>query len=306
MLVVLVCGLLRGLATSAQPSENMPASANEFLRQVVANEITAENQDHSHWAFRLQTEKAGRTEIDEVVETKDGNLRLPLSLNGTPLTAKQKQEAKLQLQKLVHDPDALRRSLREQNEDAARTQNFLKLLPDAFIFSYDGPAADELVKLKFSPNPQFHPQSREAQVLHAMEGEMTVNSRQLRFAEVSGQLIREVKFGGGWLGHLDKGGQFSAKQEQLSPGLWELTALNVQMQGKALFFKTISVQQKILRSDFRRVSDDLTLAQAVDILDKSVLDSTDAARGAAPCASLVHHAHHWLGYSIFSGNYFFK
>jgi hypothetical protein len=45
-----------------------------------------------------------------------------------------------------------------------------------------------------------------------------------------------------------------------------MTVLNVQMKGNALFFKTISVQQKILRSGFRRVSDDLALAQAADIL----------------------------------------
>jgi hypothetical protein len=54
-------------------------------------------------------------------------------------------------------------------------------------------------------------------------------------------------------------------------GLWELTVLNVQMKGKALFFKTISVQQKMLRSGFRRVSDDLTLAQAADILGEPPL-----------------------------------
>ena len=277
MPAVLVFGLLHGLGLSPQPSEDPPASANEFVRQVVANEIKAENQDHSHWAFRLQTEKAGRTETAQVIQTKDGNVQLPLSVNGRPLTAKQKQQASLHLEKLAHNPDALRKSLREENEDTARTQNLLQLLPDAFIFSYDGPGAGYLVKVKFSPNPHFRPPSRDAQVFHAMEGEMTGDSRQLRLAEISGHLIHDVKFGGGLLGHLDKGGQFSVKQEQVSPGLWELTALNVQMQGKALFFKTISVQQKMLRTSFRRVSDDLTVAQAADMLGKSAPDSNSSA-----------------------------
>ena len=133
------------------------------------------------------------------------------------------------------------------------------------------------MKLKFSPNPQFRPPSRDAQVFHAMEGEMTCDSRQLRLVEISGHLIHDVKFGGGLLGHLDEGGQFSVKPEQVSPGLWELTALNVQMQGKALFFKTISVQQKMLRTGFRRVSDDLTVAQAAEMLGKSAPDSNSSA-----------------------------
>ena len=277
MPAVLVFGLLHGLGLSPQPSEDPPASANEFVRQVVANEIKAENQDHSHWAFRLQTEKAGRTETDQVVQTKDGNVQLPLSVNGRPLTAKQKQQATLHLKKLAHNPDALRKSLREENEDTARTQNLLQLLPDAFIFSYDGSGAGYFVKVKFSPNPHFRPPSRDAQVFHAMEGEMTSDSRQLRLAEISGHLIHDVKFGGGLLGHLDKGGQFSVKQEQVSPGMWELTALNVQMQGKALFFKTISVQQKMLRTSFRRVSDDLTVVQAADMLGESAPDSNSSA-----------------------------
>jgi hypothetical protein len=40
------------------------------------------------------------------------------------------------------------------------------------------------------------------------------------------------------------------------------------MKGKALFFKTISVQQDYSRSDFNQMPDDLTLAQAANALDK--------------------------------------
>jgi hypothetical protein len=270
MLAVLVFGALCGFGIARQLPQNTPASANDFVRKIVANEIKDEIQDHSHWAFRLQTEKAGRTELYRVVETKDGNLQLPIAINGRPLAAKQKQQAKLHVQNLVRNPSAARKSLREESEDASRTQSLLKLLPDAFIFSYDNRGGD-LVKLKFTPNPRFRPPSRQARVFHAMEGEMTVDNRQQRLAEISGRLIHEVKFGGGVLGHLDKGGQFNVRQEQVSPGLWELTVLNVQMKGKALFFKTISVQQKILRSGFRRVSDDLTLAQAADMLGEPPL-----------------------------------
>jgi hypothetical protein len=265
MLAVLVFGVLRGFGIARHLPENTPASANDFVRKIVANEIKNETQDHSHWAFQLQTEKAGRTELYQVVETKDGNLQLPIAINGRPLAAKQKQQAKLHVQNLVRNPSVARKSLREESEDASQTQSLLKLLPDAFIFSYDD-RSGALVKLKFTPNPHFHPPSRESRVFHAMEGEMTVDNRQQRLAEISGRLIHEVEFGGGVLGRLDKGGQFNVRQEQVSPGLWEMTVLNVQMKGKALFFKTISVQQKMLRSGFRRVSDDLTLAQAADIL----------------------------------------
>jgi len=133
-------------------------------------------------------------------------------------TTKEKQQANLHVQKLVHNPGALRKSLREENADTTRTQSLLKMLPDAFNFSYEDHSAGNLVKLKFSPNPHFRPPSREAQVFHAMEGELAVDNRHKRLAELSGHLIQAVKFGGGLLGHLDKGGQFNVKPEQVSPG----------------------------------------------------------------------------------------
>jgi hypothetical protein len=266
--LVFVSGFLCAQAASEQAAKDPPASAKELIREVIANEIKAEKADHSHWAFQLQTEKAGKSEIDQLVETKDGNLQMPISINGTPLTAKQKQQANQRLQNFIHNPSALRRSLRDENEDVTRSQNMLKLLPDAFNFSYEEKSSGKLVKLKFTPNPRFRPPSREAQVFHAMEGEITVNREQLRLVEISGQLVHEVKFGAGLLGQLDKGGQFYVKQEQVAPGFWEMTALNVQMRGKALFFKTIGVRQKIVRSGLHRVSDDLTLAQAADMLKK--------------------------------------
>jgi len=45
------------------------------------------------------------------------------------------------------------------------------------------------------------------------------------------------------LGHLNRGGKFEVRQTEVAPGHWEMTALNVEMKGKALFFKTIGVQE---------------------------------------------------------------
>jgi hypothetical protein len=77
-----------------------------------------------------------------------------------------------------------------------------------------------------------------------------------------------VKFGGGLLGHLDKGGEFHVKQSEVSPGYWEITLLHVNMHGKALFFKTIVVQENEIRTNFQRVPDNLTLSEAAEQLQK--------------------------------------
>jgi hypothetical protein len=48
-------------------------------------------------------------------------------------------------------------------------------------------------------------------------------------------------------GHLDAGGHFHVKQEEVQPGYWELAVLDVEMKGKALFFETIDVQEETRR-----------------------------------------------------------
>src|SRR5438128_5781602 len=99
-----------------------------------------------------------------------------------------------------------------------------------------------------------------------MEGEMWVHETQRRLVRLRGQLIADVKFADGLLGHLEKGGHFNVEQTELLPTRWELTVMEVDMKGKALFFKTIAVQEKE-RSDFRT----LTLSEAADMLTKQVI-----------------------------------
>jgi len=176
--------------------------------------------------FRLETAtKNGQQEVDEVVETKDGDLKIPILINGREVTPKQREEGANRLEQLVHNPEALRKSAKDKNQDAARSQQLLRMLPDAFIFNL-GERHGNLQQLVFKPNPHFHPRNREAEVFHAMEGTVWVEDTQNRLAEISGRLMEEVKFGGGLLGYLDKGGTFDAKQEPITKGYWEMTGLD--------------------------------------------------------------------------------
>lgn len=242
-------------------------NANEFVRKVLTNEVSAEAQDHSHWMCRVETNTSHGKEVDDVAETRFGDLKRRILLNGHPLTAEQKREDEERIRKFVDDPSALQSSMKKENEDEDQSQKMLKMLPDALIYRFVKRRGD-VVELHFTSNPNFHPPSREAEVFQALEGNMWVNRRQLRLIELTGHLNREVKFGDGLLGHLNQGGEFHVKQAEVAPGYWELTLLNVNMVGKALFFKTISVQQHMSRTAFHKISDDLTVAQAADLLQK--------------------------------------
>jgi hypothetical protein len=104
-----------------------------------------------------------------------------------------------------------------------------------------------------------------------MEGEMWVDCKQERLAEFNGHLTQDVKFGFGLLGQLDKGGHFEARQAEVVPGHWDMTTMSLEMTGKALLFKSIAVQKRENRRDFHQVSDDLTLTQAAEILNRQIV-----------------------------------
>ena len=257
-----------GFVAAQDPDSENSVPPHEFVQRVVANELKAEQQDHSHWSFRLETRKPnGESEVDEVVETTDGDLKRPIQIDGRELTEEARHKADQRMQQLVHNPGPLQKARGDEDRDTARSQKMLKMLPDAFDFKY-GQRRGDLVELRFSPNPSFHPPSHEAEVFHAMQGTLWVDAKQERVEEISGRLMHEVKFGGGVLGHLNQGGTFQVKQAAVAPGYWELTLLKVQMRGKALFFKTIGVQQDYSRSNFKQVPDDLTLAKAAEMLQK--------------------------------------
>jgi hypothetical protein len=245
-------------------------SANDLARQVVENELRAEDSDNSHWMFEVDTRKPDSgSEVDEVIQTQNGELQIPVLINGHPANKAEEEKAEARIQQLIHNPSTAQKSRKEKSEDYSRSRRMLKMLPEAFIYSY-GERRGDRVQLNFHPNSRFRPHSFEEEVFHAMDGELWVDQKEKRLAAISGRLTNGVKFLGGLLGHLDNGGSFDVKQEPVAPGYWELTVLNVHMTGRALFFKTISEQQQFSRKDFKRVPDNLTLVQADEMLKKEV------------------------------------
>lgn len=248
---------------------NDSVSANDLLRRVVTNEVRCQEQDHSRWKFQTSSQTPGQNRKKEVIVTKDGEIDVLLAVDGRPLTRPEEQKELARIQQIVRDPAAQRKRQHEQAQDAQKSEHLLKILPDATVASY-GERKGDLVELNFKPNPNFRPSSHEEQVFHAMEGKIWINTRENRLAEIEGHLTRPVKFAGGLLGHLDKGGEFHVKQLEVAPGYWEMAEMHVEMKGKALFFKTISVHQDESRSGFQRVPDDLTLAQAAGELRQQI------------------------------------
>jgi len=266
--------LLAPLFVVAQPSHPQ-LSALDLVKAVIQNELKPSTVSNVRWQYRLDKETDGRLETRQVVETRSGSVNRLIAISGKPLTEAQANDEAGRIRRFVQSSDQQRKAQQSRQKDIDQCNGFMKMIPDAFAFEYAGQSGT-LTKVTFQPNPAFRPPTREAKVLQQMAGEMWVDANQLRLASIRGQLNNEVRFAGGFLGHLEKGGQFSVKRAEIAAGDWQITEISVNMRGKALLFKSICVQQNELHSNFERVPDNLSLAEGATLLLRQTLQTITA------------------------------
>lgn len=267
--------LVTAAVAQSQEAKSPQISADDLVRETVAQEIAASKDTSIKHMFRSrrQTPRGSQTRL--YVETNDAMAGMLIALNDQPLSAQQKQAEEGHLGWLISNPDQLRKKHAREKEDAARSLQIIKALPDAFRYQYDGaemgdaergrPGA-ELLRLKFTPNPSYSPPSHVEQVLQGMQGTLLIDASVHRLALIDGTLFRDVSFGWGIIGHLDKGGHFRVQQADLGDGSWGMTTMELKITGKILVFKSISLISDETLSDFHRVPDDLPFAKGVELL----------------------------------------
>ena len=261
----------------AQDSKAPEMPAGELVRVAVANEVAAEDHPKALHMFRShkQTPKGSQTRL--YVETTDALAAMLIAINDQPLTAQQQQAETDHLAWLMSSPDQLRKKRAREKDDEERTMRILKALPDAFRYEYAGTgngasattdAGSQIVKLTFTPNPAYSPPSRVEQVLAGMQGYVLIDARARRMLRIDGTLFREVTFGWGIIGHLNKGGHFLVQQADLGlgDGTWGITEISFSVTGKILLFKNLNMASNEVLSDFRNVPEKLTFAQGVEML----------------------------------------
>ncbi len=230
--------------------------------------MEANNTDHTHWRYHIHREDEKGTQDRDVIETKDGEIARTLLINGQPLTPEQRADDEARMKKLIEDAGDRAKREKRGKEDRDKGDQMLKAIPDAFIFKYEG-AENGQVRLSFSPNPHYDPPTRETQVFRSMSGQLWIDRAGGRLSRMDGALFEDVTFGWGLLGRLNKGGTFSVTQSRVGDDHWEIIGLDVKMTGHAVIFKSINVRQIQRLSNFHRVSDDLTISEAYQLLEKS-------------------------------------
>jgi len=137
----------------ASPGPDPQPSANDLMKDVVANELT-DRKEHSNWMYRVTRGVDQRTLAQIEVETKDGPVYRLLRINATRLDSAQQEQETLRQEQLIRDPNR-QLKVKQQNEaDELRLEILVRLLPSAFLFEYDGWDGSDM-RLRFRPDPSF-------------------------------------------------------------------------------------------------------------------------------------------------------
>jgi hypothetical protein len=241
------------------------ADAQQLVRGVAENEWRA-RQNPTPWMYVLRTEESGKKETLQVVHTADGPIYRVMSRNGLQLNANEQKAEELRLKKLLNNRDQQLKNKNDYWHDVRQGLEMLRILPDSSLFRDEGKSG-QYVSLSFTPNPAFDPDTRTARLVHSLKGTMIVDPVQKRVLELKATIDQDVKFGGGLLGTIRKGGSFHFRQEEISAGEWVATLVDVDVTGRALLFHSLNKQVFWVFSDFRRIPPNLTVAQAVDMLE---------------------------------------
>jgi hypothetical protein len=278
--IVLRVGALASLTAAAvslpaqavPPPEMSPAA---LVRTTVANEVAAARHTEIHHMFRSTKTTLKGTQTHLYVETNEAMAGMLLAIDDHPLTAPQEQEEINHLYWLSGAPEQLRKKQAREKEDAERTLRMVKALPDAFRYEYAGTenseaglgrAGDELVKLKFTPNPSYSPPSRVEEVLAGMQGYLLIDRKAGRLARIDGTLFRNISFLWGIFGRLDKGGRFCVQQGDVGDGTWQITKMDLNISGKILMVRNLSMISNEVFNDFHREPNNLPFARGVELL----------------------------------------
>ena len=266
---VVLLGLLAIGAVRAQSSD--VGGTSDTARRIVDTMLSHEGDPSEHRLkyMYLSQERSERTGghlwTERVVETERGKVRLLLAEDGKPLSPGRQQAEKAKLKDIAANPNAFQKREQAMKNDEQHAEQMLALLHKAFLFDEPRTEGSDL-RIGFRPDPAYQPKTMEEKVLHSMSGVVLVDERTNQLHRIEGKIPADVTLGLGILGAIHAGSSFSTEHEMEQGGEWKEALANTAIEGKAMLFKEIGRNEHVVHSEFKRMSDNIDVAEAVALL----------------------------------------
>ncbi len=262
--IALICPAL------ASPVDTVEPTANDLLRQAIANENIHGREDYYAWMDRVKKPRGSVTKI--MVNTPQGILARIVSYDDRPLTPEERQQDDERINRLL-DPAIMRQKARKQHEDQQHIERVFDALPDAFHCEYADAQDNRNLRLECSPNPHFSPPNYESQVLQGMKTVILIDRADKRISGLEGTLFKDVNFGWGVLGKLNRGGSIEITRSKVAGKHWCVTRIQLKFEGRVLVVKSLRIEEIETSWEYRPVAK-MNVAQALEFLRNVPLEAS--------------------------------
>lgn len=256
-------------------SVSRPAPTHEELRALLERVIAATHRSDAaeaeyarteHWVERKHAGDADPflDRVYRVYPTGTGTLKVVVADSGVQVTPEKYREELRELeQDLVNSfhPDEPRQhaSVEKWKRRTADRYRAVEAFRSAYNVSWLGserlpndPTAGPLIKLLLDPKPGSGSGSIATELLAASRVTLWVQPKTGAVMQLDAELVRELRFGGGLLGKIDRGGRVHIEQKEVAPAIWLPARISYEVKGRKFLSHQESVRTVEAR-DYRRV-----------------------------------------------------
>lgn len=222
-----------------------------------------------HYMY-LSVERSERTNghewTERVAETAWGKVRYLMAEDGKPLTGERLSAERARIEDEGKNPEIFKQAESSKMEDEQHARQMMVLLPKAFLF--DQPQREgEFWRMAYRPNPAYQPNGMEERVLHGMSGTVLIDANAIRTHALEGTMPQDISIGFGLLATIHAGSNFSTVRDHIDGYDWKTVEVHTDINGKALFLKTVARKQEAKHTEFKRLPDGITVADAVKMVE---------------------------------------
>jgi len=247
------------------------ATAGPTAKDVVAQMLTNEREAMTRRGMYeyVSLEKSERTGghlwTEHVVETPVGRIRYLMQEDGKLLPPEREAQERGRLADiLAHQAEfEAKESAQKGDEESAR--KMMSILPKAFLMENmraEGPNW----RIDLRPDPNYSPNGMTERVAHAMSGYVLIDQKQMRLRHLEGNLPEDLSIGFGILATVHAGTHFVTERSEVGDE-WRTTHVVSVLNGRVIFFKTLSKNQDMVRQQFHKLEKPLSLKEAVALAE---------------------------------------
>lgn len=259
-----VCLLMPG-AMYAQAK--VSPTAKDVVAQMLENERVAMTKRglYEYVSLERSERTGGHLWTEHVVETPEGRIRFLIQEDGKPLPAEREAQERGRLADILAHQAEFEAKEGAQKGDEESARKMMSILPKAFLME-NMRAEGPYWHIDLRPDPDYSPNGMTERVAHAMSGYVLIDQRQLRLRHLEGHLPADLSIGFGILATVHAGTHFVTERSEVGDE-WRTTHVVSVLNGRVIFFKTLSKNQDMVRQQFHRLEKPLTLKEAVELAE---------------------------------------